>query len=129
MKKIIYAFIIALVVFAVYKLVSYKPNINSSLADDKADIILFWGNGCVHCEKVKKYIIDNKIDSKLAIKQKEVFYNKQNQMDFTEITKKCTTLTADEKGGVPLAFSNIDNTCISGDTPIIDYIQQQITKR
>lgn len=129
MKKIIYAFILATVVFAVYKLVATKTNSFNNIDDSKADIILFWGNGCVHCEKVKDYLKDNKIDSKLVINQKEVFYNKKNQLDFQEITKKCPNLTADEKGGVPFAFSNIDNICISGDTPIINYIQEQITKR
>jgi cytochrome c biogenesis protein CcdA/glutaredoxin len=47
--------------------------------------ILFYGKGCPHCKKVRKYILENNLS--WNIQQKEVYFNSQNQKNFLNVAK------------------------------------------
>lgn len=121
MKKIITIVIIIAVIFGLYKLLSHNPSV-AGVSDSQADLIFYWGDGCPHCEKVKEYISQNKIDSKVKISYKEVYYNKDNQAALEATVKKCPEIDTSKGIGVPLAFDTKGQKCISGDQPIIDWL-------
>ena len=88
------------------------------------DLIIFWGNGCSHCEKVKKYIANHNVDKRLKLQLKEVYYHKANQADLEATVAKCPEINSTQGIGVPLGFVVKDQRCLYGDTPIIDYLEQ-----
>jgi hypothetical protein len=46
------------------------------------EVVLYWGEGCPHCENVEAYLKENpQIDSKLKIVRKEVYKNQVNAKD------------------------------------------------
>jgi hypothetical protein len=127
MKKIVIAIVIVLVVVFTYKTLSTPPK-SKGVSQEDAEMILFWGDGCPHCKIVDGYITDNKIDEKVKISYKEVYYNKSNQNLLQETVKKCPSIDASQGIGVPLAFVKADSTCLYGDTPIIDWLKARVLK-
>lgn len=126
MKKdwLIFLVIIILIIFGI-KLLSKKPSTSSTFDSSRpTDMTLFWGDGCPHCENVRNYIKNNSSLSKLNIDQKEVYYNQSNQKIMEETAKKCPELDASKGLAVPMAY--VDNKCLVGDTPIIDWLKQKI---
>ncbi|MDO8601179.1 MAG: thioredoxin family protein [bacterium] len=88
----------------------------SVLAQDKTELIYFWGDGCPHCAKESKFLEQIKEKyPELAIIKYEVWYNTENQKLFTE-TAKGLGIT---QLGVPLT--------IIGDKYFIGYTDDQTT--
>jgi glutaredoxin len=132
MKKIIYIIIAAVVLFGIYKLLSIPPKSTptstpiTETVQENPDLILYWGIGCPHCEKVKEWIIANNADQKLKINQKEVYQNTDNQKELADVvSQNCPELNQGGVG-VPLGFDPINKKCISGDQPIIDFLSQKV---
>lgn len=124
MKKFIPLFLIILIIGAYFYFNSTKTSILST-TDSEPQLILFWGEGCSHCEKVKNYIKDNKLDSKVKIASKEVYYNKDNQLQLEETIKKCPEIDSSQGVGVPLAFDTQNSACLYGDTTIIEWLESR----
>lgn len=95
--------------------------------DNQADLILYWGKGCPHCENVKKYIHDNNVDSKLKVAYREVYYDNGNQTKLEETTKLCPEVDTSQGIGVPLAFDPREKKCILGDEPTIEWLKNKAT--
>lgn len=137
MKKIIYIFIIIVVLFGFYKLLSTPPkssnsnpeNIEAQIEVDStdSDLIFYWGDGCPHCENVEEFMTTNNVDQKLKINKKEVYKNIDNQEELKAIANQyCPEVITNGGIGVPLAFDVQNKVCLSGDTPIIDFLKQKI---
>ncbi|MFA6518948.1 MAG: hypothetical protein WCV93_04875 [Candidatus Shapirobacteria bacterium] len=127
MSKIFPLIIAVIVAFIGYRLV--VAQISPPVVDNRpSDLVLYWGEGCPHCENVKKYVQDNQIDKRLKIDQKEVYYNKSNQNELTEIVKKCPEIDQTNGVGVPLAWVISESRCLVGDEPIISWIDQKLLK-
>lgn len=124
MKKIALIVVVIMIALFAYRQLSLPTSVVYS--DQEADLILFWGDGCPHCENVKKYIDQNDINSQVKIAQKEVYYNKQNQQQLTDIAKKCPEIDSSAGIGVPFAFSPSESKCLYGDTPIIDWLKNKV---
>ena len=121
MKKIIIViFIIAILAFMgkMFTKISLPD-----YPDAQADLILYWGKGCPHCEKVKTYIRENNLDSKAKIAYREVYYDNGNQTKLEETVKKCPEVDTTQGIGVPLAFNPKESKCILGDEPIIEWLK------
>ena len=124
--KNIYIFLIVFAIsFIGYKVFVFKP---SGVDDSQAQLILFWGDGCPHCEKVKDYISEKKLDSVVKIAYKEVYYNKTNQNLLIDTVKKCPEIDSTQNVGVPLAFDKTNSKCLYGDQPIIDWLSSRVIK-
>ena len=121
MKKLVLILIVIVLIAVVFKII-YKPTTPGNGVDvANADLILFWGQGCPHCEKVMKYITDNKLESKVKISYKEVYNDKSNQQLMAETVKRCPEIDTSQGIGVPLAFDQKAQKCLYGDQPIIDW--------
>jgi hypothetical protein len=123
-KKITPILLIIIVVFTFFKITS-KPQ-EAEIDDSQANIILFWGEGCPHCENVEEFITDNKIDEELIISRKEVYYNKQNQLLMSQKADRCPEIDQSAGMGVPMAYFVDEDKCHLGDTPIIEAIEEKL---
>lgn len=85
-------------------------------------IILYWGQGCPHCEKVEEFLVQNKVDQKLSITRKEVYYQKGNAREMQKYAKQCGLKT--DSISIPLLWTG--KTCLVGDQDIIAFFQQKL---
>lgn len=120
MKQLVIILLFAGLAFGAYKIFTTQPS-PPTIPDSQADLILFWGEGCPHCEVVKKDIKDKNLESKIKISYKEVYYNKTNQIQLEATVKKCPEIDSSKGIGVPLGFTK-DQKCLYGDQPIIDWL-------
>ncbi|HBP51273.1 MAG: hypothetical protein US68_C0002G0004 [Candidatus Shapirobacteria bacterium GW2011_GWE1_38_10] len=121
MKKIL-PLILILVTIGAYFFFNSQKTVTQNFSDSEADLILFWGEGCPHCENVKNHIKDNGFDSRLKISLKEVYLNKNNQKLLEETVLKCPEIDTSAGIGVPLGFDPKNSKCFYGDTPIIEWL-------
>jgi glutaredoxin len=136
-KKLILASIlfITIAVLAAFVLVNNKKNSLIQVADSKSpnqniisqknEIILFYGDGCPHCAIVEEYISKNKIDDKISLTQKEVYYNQNNSKELEAKAKICGMPT--DSIGVPFLWDG--SRCIIGDQPIIDFFKLKLSQK
>lgn len=127
MKKLLTVLIILGVLFGLYKILSSNPS-DTGASFDSAELVIFWGNGCPHCETVKKFILDNKIETSIKIAYKEVYYNKSNQQLLEDTAKKCPEIDSSQGIGVPFGLVKTTGKCLYGDKPIIDWLQTKMIK-
>lgn len=124
MKKIIFIILIVIAALFIGKKISQVAL--PDYPDDQADLILYWGKGCPHCENVKKYIRENNLDNKLKIAYREVYYDNGNQTKLEETVKLCPEVDVTQGVGVPLAFDPKEKKCILGDEPTIEWLKNKI---
>lgn len=125
MKKILILIVILIGVVILLSSRS-KPAVLSEKNTQGPELILFWGDGCPHCENVKKFVSDNNADKKINISQKEVYHDQNNQNELQQIALKCSNIDASGGIGVPLAYIVSENKCLLGDKPIIDWLTDKI---
>lgn len=53
-----------------------------------AEILLFLGEGCGHCEEVEKFIEENALDESLEIQLYEVYNNEENKKLYDSLSKE-----------------------------------------
>lgn len=121
MKKIIIA-ILLIVALAYGGKMIYKISL-PDYPDDQADLVLYWGKGCPHCENVKNYIRENNLDDKIKIAYREVYYDNGNQMKLEETVKLCPEMDISQGIGVPMSFDPKEKKCIVGDQPAIEWLK------
>lgn len=127
MKQIVFILIIITAIGAFLKF-GLSKNLQPQKTVTSPVLIIYWGQGCPHCENVKKFISENQIDSKLQIDLKEVYNDKNNQIQFRQNFEKCNPKIDITQGiGVPFAFISLNNECIVGDQPIIDWIKNKVS--
>lgn len=127
MKQIVIVLIIIIVLGSFLKLVPEKSlNFLSKGSVINPDLVIFWGNGCPHCENVKKFVSDNNINSKIKLEFKEVYSDKANQEEMKSNANECPEIDISSGLGVPFGFVKSEHKCIVGDQPIIDWINTKI---
>ncbi|MFA4995916.1 MAG: hypothetical protein WC536_02095 [Patescibacteria group bacterium] len=89
-----------------------------------SDIILFVGDGCSHCKKVEEYIKTNKIDEKIQLDFKEIWYNKENAAVMKEKAAICKI--PEDELGVPLLFDGSASKCYVGEVEIENFLNLKI---
>ncbi|MEA3323015.1 MAG: hypothetical protein U9Q12_02225 [Patescibacteria group bacterium] len=91
------------------------------VAVDENRIILFYGDGCPHCEDVDEYITQNDIKNKVDFVELEVWNNTDNSAIMKELAQKCGLDT--NKIGVP--FLVADGGCYMGGPDVQDIFKQK----
>ena len=110
---------IVVLVFSFSVLWQGKNNNPQDIKSTNSQIILFYGDGCPHCEVVDEYIKENKIEDKISFVKKEVYNNQKNQKELIEKAKICGI--ADNSIGVPFLWDG--EKCLVGDQDIIKFFQ------
>lgn len=95
-REVIMKYIIK--IFFTFLLFIFANNIFAKEVSSNADIILFYGDGCPHCEKAQVYLNELKeLYPDLIIEELEVYKNVDNQKRMSEISDNLET----EVKGVP----------------------------
>lgn len=103
-------------------LLSKSPNTpNSNTSPTNSDtLIYFWSITCPHCKNVADFLNTWPNTDKLKLDKKEVSENRSNSLLLTQKAAACGIPS--NEVGVPLLVT-LDNKCIVGDRPIIDYFK------
>lgn len=101
-------------------LFTFKPQV----AKAESSLILFWGDGCPHCEIVKEQIKEKGYDQKITIGYKEIYNNNDNAKLFDDKIKECGI--SQYNAGVPMVYSN--GTCWMGENEAIYAIEKEIER-
>jgi predicted DCC family thiol-disulfide oxidoreductase YuxK len=88
----------------------------------KTDPVLYYGNTCPHCEIVEEWLVKNDVASKMAFSNKEVYDNKENAAELTQVAMSCG-LDANNIG-VPFLYAQ--GECLIGSPAIINYFAQKL---
>ncbi|NLC23851.1 hypothetical protein NB640_02265 [Oxalobacter vibrioformis] len=82
--------------------------------------MLYYGQGCPHCQIVEDYLSGNGLGDNVSLQKKEVFHNREN---LEELKRKANSAgIPDEFVGVPLLCEG-DN-CLVGEEEIINFFEQ-----
>lgn len=100
-------------------LLLYAKNKNQPAPNPSSQIVLFYGEGCLHCKIVEEYIKENNIKDKVSFVEKEVYYNQENQKELIEKAKICGF----PKNNIGVPFLWDGKTCIIGDQDIINFFK------
>lgn len=123
MKKLFILFIAVIGTYFLFQKIKAAP---PSPPVSDPDIVIYWGEGCPHCENVKKYVADNNVSSKVKIDFREIKNNPQNQSQMLGDLQNCPEIDTSKGVGVPLAFIPTDKKCFGGDVPIIDWLKSKM---
>jgi len=88
----------------------------------ESGIILYWGIGCPHCEKVEEFLQANKVEQVIEITKKEVYQNQKNAYEMGKHAGVCGLPT--DSVAVPLLWTG--QQCLIGDVDIIGYFRQAL---
>lgn len=81
-------------------------------------LILYWAEGCSHCESVKAKIVNARADDKLNIIRKEAYDDEENMREFYTVAKYCQI--PEYQMGVPMLWDG--DKCYRGVEEIMDAI-------
>ena len=110
-KKIVVGFFITSVIILGVLLFFYVQKQN--------EVILFYGDGCPHCEIVENFIDNNKINEKVTIIRLEIWNNTENRQKLETVIKICKM--NQNETGIPLAYTG--GKCYMGDSPVINMLK------
>ena len=120
-KTLLIALVFPIIILFILFLPSSKEKevtVGSSSASNAMQATLFYGQGCPHCTAVTDYIKEKRIEEKITISEKEIYYNNENAQEFEKRAQSCGL--ARESMGVPMLWAN--NECILGSPNIIDFL-------
>jgi len=92
-------------------------------AKNNGDPIFYYGNTCPHCADVEKWMKENKLEEKVRVVKKEVYDNKANALELSQVAQKCG-ISADSIG-VPFLYTP-EGKCLIGTPDIIDYFSEKL---
>jgi glutaredoxin-related protein len=124
MKKILILILVVILGFTYRRL--NQPKVQGEQTVSVPDMVLFISQTCPHCQNVEDYIQQNHLSDKIKIDFKEVYQQPKNQKLLQETADKCPNLDTGQGIGVPFAYLPATNSCLSGDTPIIDRLSQMV---
>jgi len=100
-----------------------QPKPNSSASTNQ--LILYYGQGCPHCARVEEFIEQNKVKEKIALEEKEVWYDSRNAKEMVERAKSCRI--SENELGVPFLWDG--QHCLIGDTDIIAFLKKKMAEK
>ena len=85
--------------------------------------LIFYSSSCPHCEVVAEYLKTNDSSLKVDVKKLKVDDPKTDKDNIEIALTKIKECNLKDNWGVPLLYHK--GSCIMGDQPIIDYLNQQ----
>ena len=116
-KAIIFAIIIIILVIAFF----WVWQTRTGPVVVPGGIILFYGEGCPHCEVVDDFISENKIEDKVSFARLEVWYNATGKDILAQVVQKCGI--SSNQVGVPFLYDG--ENCFIGDTDVINFFKNE----
>ena len=128
-KKIVLTSIIISIVIVVlgYILVdssNKKAKIKVNLPS-KDKIVYYYGLTCPHCKDVEEWMKKNKVEEKIKVEKKEVWYNKENAAELQEVAKFCSLDSTSI--GVPFLWA--DGKCYIGKPDVKKVLAEKLKSK
>jgi len=117
MKKLIFVFLLPGLIL----LVGCGQKNTSTNAVSIKEPIFFYSTDCGHCQKVKQYIADHKIEEKVTFSLVEAFTTEANYNLFNDKAAGCRL--SESQKGVPLIYEN--GKCYIGEIEAIDFFKKK----
>ena len=121
-KKIIIILIGLVVIIGVIYLIQHQSTPTPEPVDSQ--LVYYYGIGCPHCTNVEAFFEENKIEEKVPLTKKEIFYNTKNSNELSARASKCN-IPADQVG-VPFLWDASSSSCLVGDVDIINFFKQKL---
>jgi len=126
-KKIVLTSVVISVVIVIlgYILVdssNKKKAVKVSLPS-KDKIVYYYGLTCPHCKDVEEWMKKNKIEEKVKLEKKEVWYNRENAAELQEVARFCKL----DPNAIGVPFLWADGKCYIG-TPEVKKILEEKSK-
>lgn len=86
-----------------------------------AEMMLFVGEGCDHCERLQAQLIEEDLYSSFDIQEFEIYFNQENKNLYLQKSQE----VGYSEGGVPLLINGKDY--VEGTAPIIAYLEKEKT--
>ena len=89
----------------------------------QGDIVYFFGHDqlCGQCQKVSKFMDENKIEQKIFFEKKEILNNQENNVQFEEKAAACGIEKS--RTGIPLVYAR--GRCYVGAVEVIDFFKKE----
>lgn len=81
----------------------------------------FYGEECPHCQDVRKFLDENKIEEKFSFVKREVWHDRANAALMREAAEVCALKS--EEIAVPFVFSA--GECLVGTPKVIEFFKQK----
>lgn len=130
-KSSILIIILVVIILAGGVFWGYKSGFFSKEPIKKVDgMILFWADGCSHCEKVQEFIKNNNVEQKVQFTRLQVpiggtGVNKET-LDNTKVLAQKAEICTISSSDVGIPFFWDGSKCIVGDVDIIKFFQEKI---
>lgn len=115
-------FLAIIIILGIWYFFFRNNQVTGDNGNSQTQQILFTREDCSHCQNVKKYITDNKVDEKISFQVLDAQTSSANADLLLKKAVACGIKT--DQIGVPLYWNN--GKCLVGDQEIIDYFKQQI---
>jgi len=99
-----------------------KKAIKVSLLN-KEKIIYYYSSTCAHCKEVEEWMKKNKIEEKIKLEKKEVWYNRENAVELQEVARFCKL----DPNAIGVPFLWADGKCYIG-TPEVERVLSEKLK-
>jgi hypothetical protein len=119
-----FLFSFVFVSFALFQDKNNRKIEKSHPTDNNSKIILFYGDGCPHCEEVEKFIKDRGIEEKVSFFKKEIYHNEQNKNELLQVVKNCGL----DVNTVGIPFLQNGTECLLGQEKILEFFKQKSRK-
>jgi hypothetical protein len=122
-KKSIFILIGAVIIAGIiwYWSKASQKDENITEINREAQLILFYGRECPHCQELEKFIADNGIRDKVSFENLEVYHNKNNSQFLLEKAKGCGI--SENEIGVPFFYTR--GKCLVGAPDIEDFLKKE----
>ena len=78
------------------------------------ETVLYWGDGCPHCERIDKLLEEYRIAEKVSFEKREIWNNKANAREMERRAKACGMASGEI--GVPFLFA--EGQCFVGEPDV-----------
>ncbi|MBU0626785.1 thioredoxin family protein [Patescibacteria group bacterium] len=102
---------------------------NDLISENDSEYLIFYGNGCPHCQKLMNYIKKNNLNANYDIDTLEIYFNYTNLDKLFAYLEKLGLET--HTVGVPFLIINNDYECayLNGYQAIIEFFDTKINER
>ena len=87
------------------------------------DPILYYGETCPHCKDVEEWLVQNKVEEKIAIVKKEVWNNRQNASELSKVAESCGL----DVNSIGVPFLYAEDKCMVGTPEITGYFSSKLS--
>jgi glutaredoxin len=91
----------------------------------KNSLVLYYGLTCPHCKEVEEWMKKNKVEEKIKVEKKEVWYNKENAAELQEVARVCSL----DSSSIGVPFLWADGKCYIGTPDVKKVLAEKLKSK